>query len=253
MDAWAARGLGPHERLGDPAVGDCFQAYWLLRDDEVVGTIALDLPEYGWDRPRLTVASLYIFPELRRQGHAGAVMAALEAACPGLELGGVWLSTQWVWQPTVRFYLNRGFWVVNWKHELRLFRWPGAPKHRTRVTNGRVDFIVDGEPEPPLSAERDGNRLVWLEHPAMHDAPFDWQHTWVETFSLRLALLGWPLIRGDDTWERRYDWSDGGMPEGLAYKIGVFEAYDRHCGFPVQTPRIPGLPYPTWEELQRPE
>ena len=253
LDAWAKRGLGPYERLGDPALSDHYQAYWLIRDDQIVGTIALDLPDYGWDRPRLSVASLYIFPELRRQGHAGAVMAELEAACPGLGLGGIWLSTHWVWQPSVRFYLKRGFWVLNWKHDLRLFRRPGDPRHRVRITDGRVDFLIDGESEPTLSAGRDGDRLIWHEHPATQGAPIDDRYAWIETFSLWLALLGWPLVRGDATWAQRYHWSDCGMPEGLGYKIGVFEAYDRQCGFPVHTARIPGLPYPTWEELQAPE
>jgi len=34
-----------------------------------------------------------------------------------------------------------------------------------------------------------------------------------------------------------------GMPEGLAYKIAVFEAVDREHGYDVRTPRIPGLDY----------
>ncbi len=39
------------------------------------------------------------------------------------------------------------------------------------------------------------------------------------------------------------------MPEGLADKITIFEAYARHCRFRVETPRIPGLTYPAWDEL----
>jgi hypothetical protein len=34
-----------------------------------------------------------------------------------------------------------------------------------------------------------------------------------------------------------------GMPEGLAYKIAVFEAVDRERGYDVRCPRIPGLDY----------
>jgi hypothetical protein len=34
-----------------------------------------------------------------------------------------------------------------------------------------------------------------------------------------------------------------GEPEGLAYKIEIFEAIDRRHGFIVRTPRIPGLRY----------
>lgn len=250
--AWSARGLGPHERLSDPAVGGADQCYWLVRDDQLLGTIALDIPGDGWGWSRLTVASLYIFPTLRRQGHGRAVMAELAAACARLGLDGLWLSTHWVWQPTVRFYLDCGYAVQNWKHELRLCLRPADRPHRVVLGDGRVDLLIDGQPAPVLSASRNGDRLCWHEPLALQDAPFEDQHAWIKTFSLWLAVLGWPLIRDDATWAQRYNWSDAGMPEGLGYKIGVFEAYERHCGFPVHTPRIPGLPYPTWEDLQGP-
>lgn len=61
------------------------------------------------------------------------------------------------------------------------------------------------------------------------------------TFALHLALAGWPLVRAAELWERRYDWSDLGMPEGLAYKITVFEEIARARGYDVRTPRIPGV------------
>ena len=63
-----------------------------------------------------------------------------------------------------------------------------------------------------------------------------------------LALAGWPLIRSAETWEQRHNWSDAGQPEGLAYKIEIFEAVDRRRGFDVRTPRIPGLLYSGLEE-----
>ncbi len=60
-------------------------------------------------------------------------------------------------------------------------------------------------------------------------------------------------VASDNPDERRlwracelYRWSDTGMPEGLACKIAIFEGYARHCGFRVDTPRIPGLVYPAW-------
>ena len=47
-----------------------------------------------------------------------------------------------------------------------------------------------------------------------------------------------------------HGWGDAGLPEGLAYKITIFEAYARHLGLLVDTPRIPGLVYPGWQDLQ---
>jgi hypothetical protein len=63
------------------------------------------------------------------------------------------------------------------------------------------------------------------------------------TFALHLALAGWPLVRSEEAWERRHSWSDSGEPEGLAYKIEIFEAIFRERGFEIRTPRLPGLKY----------
>ena len=50
-------------------------------------------------------------------------------------------------------------------------------------------------------------------------------------------------------WARRHRWSDTGEPEGLAYKIEIFEALDRRHGFTVRAPRIPGLRYRDLDEI----
>jgi len=70
------------------------------------------------------------------------------------------------------------------------------------------------------------------------------------TFAVHLALAGWPLIRSKENWEHRYRWSDAGEPEGLAYKIEIFEAVSRKRGFEVRTPRIPGIQYRTRDEIE---
>ena len=59
----------------------------------------------------------------------------------------------------------------------------------------------------------------------------------------------WPLTRSAQLWEERYASSDCGDPEGLAYKIEVFEAVDRRYGFEVHTPRIPGLAYRDYDDI----
>jgi len=40
-----------------------------------------------------------------------------------------------------------------------------------------------------------------------------------------------------------------GQPEGLAYKIEIFEAIDHRHGFTVRTPRIRGLRYRDLDEI----
>ena len=70
------------------------------------------------------------------------------------------------------------------------------------------------------------------------------------TFAVQLALAGWPLIRSEEDWEKRYHSSDAGQPEGLAYKIEIFEAVARERGFYVRTPRIPGLQYRDLDEIE---
>ncbi len=61
-------------------------------------------------------------------------------------------------------------------------------------------------------------------------------------------MQGWPLVRSPDAWEHGH-WADAGPPEALAYKITIWEAWDRKRGFHVDAPRIPGLEYPTWDEF----
>jgi hypothetical protein len=69
------------------------------------------------------------------------------------------------------------------------------------------------------------------------------------TLALALALHGFPLVRSRAEWDRSY-FADAGAPEALAYKITIWEAWARKRGWRVETPRIPGLAYPTWEALE---
>jgi hypothetical protein len=68
-------------------------------------------------------------------------------------------------------------------------------------------------------------------------------HHAATTLALHLAVRGWPLIRSNEHWKRRWHWSDLGMPEGLACKIALFENEAAECGYDVRTPRIPNLDY----------
>ena len=50
-------------------------------------------------------------------------------------------------------------------------------------------------------------------------------------------------------WAERRKSSDVGQPEGLAYKIEVFEAVARRDGWMVGTPRIPGIAYRDLDDI----
>jgi len=267
---WARRGLTSEEAPADPTALSNYRPYWILSDGRCLGTVAVAARDPGWGQPCLWIASLYLFPSERRGGTGTRVMATLDAAARHLGLGGVRLETEWLWQGAVRFYLRQGFWVANWKRRLSLVRYFEDPPYRIRQDPGQLAFVLgaSGADLARITARRRDDTLIWEEQPrawsadpddggddgaddASDAAPgaLDPLASPASTFALWLAVRGWPLIRGPAEWEHRYHWSDTGMPEGLAYKITVFEGYARRCGFRVDTPRIPGLAYPPWENL----
>jgi hypothetical protein len=163
------------------------------------------------------------------------------------------LETSWTWQRTVRFYLSFGMWVYMWKRDLTLFWAPNLPPFRIAIDERTARFEVDlGSRSLALAtARREGGALVLDEAPdETRKVPGVGEAFWhaTSTLCLALALRGWPLVRSPADWERCY-YADAGAPEALAYKIAIWEAWDRHHGWVVETPRIPGLEYPTWDEL----
>jgi GNAT superfamily N-acetyltransferase len=245
---WEPRVTADGEPLSSPHGQGFFRvAYWLRDGGERAGTIGLGTWYMGIGL--LTISSLYVWPSHRGRGVARrALLRAREAVC---EQGGRGLRVPayWTWQEAVRFYLGLGLWVSNWKHSL-VFRWdPGLPEHRIEIGDRGARFSIvrrGGAVEPLIEATREGDRLGWNELPALREARI---HQAVDTFSVALALRGWPLLRTDRSWDERYDHFDGGYPEGLAGKIEIFEAYDRKCGFEVRTPRIPGIPYRDHDDI----
>jgi GNAT superfamily N-acetyltransferase len=223
--------------------------YWLLDRGQRVGILALTSSTLGTSS--LRVESLYLYQEHR--GH-GIGRGALQEIRSQLRRRGLALrlETHWTWQAAARLYLDVGMWVSAWKRDLA-FRW-GSETPPPRVVVGERDaellVTIGGEPCALYSAKRTGQQLVLCEKPAAREAgagALRWDA--MSTFSLALALSGWPLIRSRDDWAR-CSLSDGGAPEGLAYKITLWEAWSHKQGWLVDTPRIPGLHYPSWEELE---
>ncbi|MBI3202180.1 MAG: GNAT family N-acetyltransferase [Myxococcales bacterium] len=241
--AWTARSTldaileRPHSPYARP--------FWIRDADQRVGTVVLGTTLHG--SSMLNLSSLYLHPGARHRGLSRRVLGAAYDALLAEGLHGLRLDTSWSWQPAVRHYLSLGMWVYGWKRDLVLAWQRKLPAWSLEVDGDDARFVVDGA--ALIVARRRGERLEWRELGGQSEtallAP--------GTFALALARLGWPLITSDAEWAAQLarGWSDMGGPEGLAFKIPRWEAWDRHHGWRVDTPRIPGLAYPSWDELNR--
>jgi hypothetical protein len=217
-----------------------------LLDGARVGTLAIDsmfLP-----RSPVRVSSLYVLPEFRGRGTAARALHATYHAVVAAGADGIRLDTSWCWQAAVRFYLRLGFWLRNWKHSLLFVRSTHLGSYRVDIEGAHARFSLQLNETwtPWIEADNRATSLGWKEiaTSSLADDSVPPVHYFAtSTFALHLAVHGWPLIRSPALWERRYDWCDSGMPEGLACKIAVFEAVARDRGYDVRTPRIPGLDY----------
>lgn len=248
---WTGRATSADERIESPHQRVRYASpYWLLDAGQRAGTIALSNQLLGTDV--VTVWSLYVLPPHRGRGIAGrALRCCYEAARAG-GARGLRVSTSWSWQAAVRVYLGLGLWVASWKRDLA-FTWrDDLPAYRVVIDGDEARFEIQsgGGWQRLIVAEDRGERLGWREEPAVR-SPDGRRRHWQApgTLAVVLAVRGWPLIRSDDTWGQRHLWSDLGEPEGLAYKIEIFEAIDRKHGFAVRAPRIPGLRYRDLDEV----
>ena len=242
-----------HDAL-EPVGGSYSEPYWLLEDGRRVGTIALSRTCYGVADMR--VWSLYVLRSRRGLGTGRRALDRLRELAAAEELG-VRLDTCWSWQRTVRFYLRAGMWAHMWKRDLTL-RWDArCPPRVIDVGPDEATLTVmrEGEPVVLSRARRRGETLEldepwrpFMEDDLLGEVVYDADPTLA--LALALALEGWPLIRSQALWYKHRG-SEGGPPESLAYKISTWEAWDRRHGWRVETPTIPGLEYPSWEEFER--
>lgn len=239
---------GREHRHGD----DFRRRYWIRSPGGgrggPMGTIAVDTWPVGVGSVR--ISSLYVHPVARRQGLASAALDMVYDACRAEGLHGFRLDTYWTWRPTVRYYLGRRLWVTSWKHALGLARLSYLPRYEVREgEEGEVTFLVadaEGQLVPLLVAGSDGGRLrlresEWYRRMAdERDAVRIYARA---TLALHLAVRGRPLVRGEEEWARAHWSCDIGEPEGLAYKIGVFEQVARDSGWRVERPygHVPAL------------
>lgn len=252
-DHWEPRATSNGERLGSPHAYAWYTVpYWLTDGGDRLGTIGLST---GFMGARLvTVSSLYVLPPHRGSGVARRALRRARDAVRAHGARGLRVPTHWTWQPAVRFYLGLGLWIANWKHSL-VFAWrEDLPEHRVDIDDheARFGIVRDGRTAHLLTATRDGDRLGWTESPRMNELmneDLDVAHHGVATFAIGLAVHGFPLVRSAERWEKRHESSELGDPEGLAHKIEIFEAIDRGNGFEVRTPRIPGISYRDYDDI----
>lgn len=241
---WERRVIGGGDRLVDPRTDEFRRPYWLMYGSDRAGTLAIESRSLG--HSDVSISSLYVRPDLRRRGIATRALDAAHEAMVHAGARGLRISTSWCWQHAVRLYTRLGLWIRNWKHSLVFVRHDDLWPYRVEINGmtARFDVLCEGTWTPLLEAENRGEVLAWTELPT-HAALREPRHQACVlapgTFALHLALEGWPLVRATELWDRRYDWSDLGMPEGLAYKILVFEEIARAHGHVVRTPRIPGV------------
>jgi len=237
------------DRWCSPAKRNFEACFWLLDGAERVGTIALSRSLFG--SLRLRLSSLYVLPTHRRRGVATRALNRLRAVL-GNRRYGIRLETCWTWQTAVGFYLQNGLWLRMWKRDLDFYADPFVPPSIVRMSDKSASIAVDLENERIVlaQAERAGEKLTFSvsdNHPDSRVRQLAWDAS--STLSLALALCSWPLIRSQELWDECRG-SDAGPPEALAYKIAIWEAWDRAQGFRVETPKIPGLVYPSWREFE---
>lgn len=238
---------------GDLGLADPHSSYrvpfWIVGGGKRVGTIAVSTGAGG--SGLLQVSSVRVRPQDRGQGHAWSALRKVYDAALTAQLSGIRLSTEWSWQPSVRFYLRIGMWVRSWKRALDFYWHRDVPPWRLEHDGELARFVVvlDGIPRTLIRARRNDERLEWVEEPALASTELGYEAP--GTLALALAVSGFPLITSNQAWQRQLEqgFSDFGGPEGLAFKIRRFEAWDRKQGWRVDTPRIPGLDYPDWDAV----
>jgi GNAT superfamily N-acetyltransferase len=241
--------LTNYDYLAKPSEDSYATHYWIIYNNKVVGIIKLGM--FPSHLKLLGLYSLYLLPDYRRQGIGRLLINHLYELARGVRL-----ETEWTYQAAIQFYLSIGFWVTNWKHNLTFVRYWYLSNYRFEWQGDSVNCWVNlpdsEEYQLCYTASRNENYLVLEEQLAyknLEEKEYMITHHALCTLSLYLAQNGFPLIRSQKEWENRVGYSDGGMPEGLAYKIEIWEAYDRKHGFVVNTPKVPGIPYRDWDEI----
>lgn len=249
---WQARAQNGPQVLRSSIRGDYEPCYWIQDGGERAGTLSLATSTLGG--AALRVSSFYVLPHCRGKGLGRRVLQCVQQTLAKDNLG-LKLHSDWSWLRTVRFCLSAGLWVYMWKHDLTFCSFPDTPQPQVFINDheASIAVAVNGELHTLMQATRCGD-AIQCEEPTWESIRE--AERWGEagllassTLSLSMALHGWPLIRSPEMYKSNC-YCDGGPPEALARKIAIWEAWDRKHGWMVDAPRIPGLEYPSWDELE---
>ncbi len=221
-----------------PSERDFELCLWILEGGEPIGTVAL--ARHTWGSQRVRLSSLYVKPAHRGRGIATRALGQIRDELARASLG-IQLETHWVWRPSLRFYLHRGFWVRRWKHELDLWCHGGTPAPIVRLEERTATLAIEiqGVEQVLVRAERDGDLLTDFDH-GNPRSPF-WGDA-STTLALHLALNGWPLLATPGIGQLVAG-EDAVHPRALAHRIVRWEALARANGWQVATRRVAGLRY----------
>jgi GNAT superfamily N-acetyltransferase len=214
--------------------------YWLTCNGKRVGTIGFRVVPAS-QRPTIEISDLFVSPQSRNRGlGAGALKFVRDAAFEvGIEC--VRLETEWSAQRSLRFYLKQSMWSNGWKRGLRMVFSKDLPTWHVQVERDQARF-VSGERLLGVATNK-GDRLGWQLGPDVDDSLRSHLEA---TAALQLAVMGWPLIRDDERWQRQLksgagDWGDH---EVLAGRIRGFERHIKRKGWlqPATNPSFLSLP-----------
>ncbi|MET0388745.1 MAG: GNAT family N-acetyltransferase [Polyangiales bacterium] len=233
---WLTLGLDEGERILGP-FAHRQHPYWVTDGDTRVGTIAFSVTPGAW-APTIEVSNVYVLPSHRRQGWGGRMLGALRDLAFAQGFERVMLRPEWVNQPGLQFYCSQRMWVQNWKHSFVLYFGKSTPAWDLTVVGQQARFTIAGQVR--AIAEQRGHTLDWTLMDGVERAlAYDIE----ATCALQLAVMGWPLIRSEDKWQRqiRAGFSDGGDFEGLAFKIRNFERHIRRKRWRLPARRNPSF------------
>jgi ribosomal protein S18 acetylase RimI-like enzyme len=228
---WTKRAL-EGEAMSEPFVAGRLP-YWIVDNGERIGTIAFAaLPSHV---PSLEISSVYVRPKFRRRGWASRILQTLRDAAFDVGFRRALLQVEWNNQDALQFYCTQGMWVAGWKSAIELYFAKDQPAWQIEVDENEARFKVRGR--VAAVAHKQGARLDWSVKKSADKRVLE------QTAAVQLALLRWPIIRGEKLWQEQVykGWSDDGPFEGFALRLRQMERHIRRKHWNLPPERNPSF------------